>query len=65
VYAIPNLFTAFIGGILVDKFGAGVILNISLTLVSVGTGVVAIAPYLTGSSYAVMLLGRFIFGYDK
>jgi MFS family permease len=61
IYSIPNLVLPLIGGVLIDRLGVRFGLMLFLTLIAVGSGIVAIAPYMS-NSFAIMLLGRFIFG---
>jgi len=61
VYSIPNMFLPLVGGWFLDRFGIRLGFSIYVSLVAVGTGIVAIAPF-TSIPYEIMLIGRFIFG---
>ena len=57
IYSLPNIFLVFVGGILVDKFGAG---RVSLwTALICFSGAVLCA---SSGDYTSMLLGRLLFG---
>ena len=62
-YSVPNVVVPLFGGILLDRIGVRLGLLICLYLVAVGTGIVAMAPHFE-NSFFLMLLGRFIFGYN-
>ena len=57
IYSLPNIFLVFVGGILVDKYGAGRV-SLWTALICFGGAV------LTASSgdFVSMLLGRLLFG---
>lgn len=57
IYSLPNIFLVFMGGLLVDRFGAG---RVSLwTAVICFLGAVLCAAY---GDYLYMVTGRFLFG---
>jgi len=57
IYSVPNIFLVFVGGILVDRYGPG--------LVTFWTALVCLAGALLtalGTPFAVMAAGRLLFG---
>ena len=66
VYALPNIILVIFGGTLVDKLGAHTVGIATTVSIAVGAILVALAPSLgllgNGGRFAIMLLGRFIFG---
>jgi MFS family permease len=57
IYHFPNMFLVLIGGLLVDKFGAGRVALITALVCFAGTAINA-----SSGNYAFMLSGRFLFG---
>lgn len=57
VYSLPNVFLVLVGGVLVDRFGARVIVFWTTVICLAGAVLTAI-----GSYFPVMVLGRFLFG---
>ncbi|CAI5744989.1 unnamed protein product [Peronospora destructor] len=61
LYSIPNIFLPFFGGVLVDKFGARVMLfAFSMAIL---TGQVIFATGCSLSNFNLMLFGRVVFGF--
>jgi MFS family permease len=60
VYAIPNLILPLFGGILFDKYGNRVCLLCFTSILMLGQGLFTFGGYQM--NYAVMLLGRAVFG---
>ncbi|DAZ98210.1 TPA: hypothetical protein N0F65_005342 [Lagenidium giganteum] len=61
LYSIPNILLPFFGGVLVDRFGARVMLFVfSMTIL---TGQVIFATGCTLSSFNLMLAGRVVYGF--
>jgi len=56
-YSLPNFIMVLLGGILLDKIGIRKAGNLFVTLCAIGVLLTA-----AGSSFSIMLLGRFIFG---
>lgn len=54
VYATPNIILPFVGGLMVDKFGANQILLLLTVLVCVGQVVVAFGSFIY--SFRIMLV---------
>ncbi len=57
IYSLPNIFLVFVGGVLVDKFGAG--------RVSLWTALICFSGAVISASsgdYLSMVFGRFLFG---
>mmetsp|Transcript_1682 Transcript_1682/g.2961 ORF Transcript_1682/g.2961 Transcript_1682/m.2961 type:complete len:576 (+) Transcript_1682:21-1748(+) len=61
VYSIPNIFLPFLGGFFVDKFGVRTCLVAFVTLITIGASIVAFGVSI--ESWAVMFLGRVVFGF--
>lgn len=57
IYHFPNIFLVLIGGLLVDKFGAG-----RISLWTAGICFVGAVINASTGAYSWMLLGRFLFG---
>jgi MFS family permease len=57
VYSLPNVFLVLVGGVLVDRFGARLVVFWTTVICLVGAVLTAI-----GSYFPVMVLGRFLFG---
>jgi MFS family permease len=57
VFSLPNIFLALLGGVLIDRYGAARVASWTAALCLVGAALTAI-----GSPYAVMVMGRLIFG---
>ncbi len=57
IYSIPNIFLTVIGGVLVDRFSARV-----MVLVTTGICLVGAALTALGTHFPLMALGRFLFG---
>lgn len=57
VYSLPNIFVAFLGGVLVDRWGAARVTVVTAIGCFVGTALVAASGHLWW-----MVLGRFLFG---
>uniref|UniRef100_A0AAV1V787 Lysosomal dipeptide transporter MFSD1 n=2 Tax=Peronospora matthiolae TaxID=2874970 RepID=A0AAV1V787_9STRA len=61
LYSIPNILLPFFGGVLVDRFGARVMIFAFSTAIL--TGQVIFAAGCSLSSFNMMLFGRVIFGF--
>lgn len=61
VYSIPNVFLPFFGGFFVDKFGVRTCLVAFVTMITIGSSVVAFGVSI--KSWGVMFLGRVLFGF--
>ncbi|RQM14010.1 hypothetical protein DD237_000296 [Peronospora effusa] len=61
LYSIPNILLPFVGGVLVDRFGARVMLFAFSTAIL--TGQVIFATGCSLSSFNLMLFGRVVFGF--
>ncbi|CAH0475668.1 unnamed protein product [Peronospora belbahrii] len=61
LYSIPNIVLPFFGGVLVDRFGARVMLFVFSTAIL--TGQVIFATGCSLSSFNLMLFGRVVFGF--
>lgn len=57
IYHFPNMFLVLIGGLLVDKFGAGRVALLTALICFTGTAINA-----SSGNYPLMLTGRFLFG---
>jgi MFS family permease len=57
VYSFPNIVLVLVGGVLVDRFTARAVLLWTVVICLVGALLTAV-----GSHFAVMVLGRFLFG---
>jgi MFS family permease len=57
IYSLPNIFMVLVGGILVDRFSARVVMVATTALCLVGAVVTA-----SGEQFPVMVLGRLLFG---
>lgn len=57
VYSLPNIFLVLVGGILVDRFSARVVMVVTTALCLLGAIVTAL-----GEQFPVMVVGRLIFG---
>lgn len=57
VFSLPNIFLALVGGLLIDRHGAARVALWSGALCFIGAVLTAV-----GSPYAVMVVGRLIFG---
>ena len=57
VYSLPNIFLVLVGGILVDRFGAGKSIFVLATICLAGAVMTAAAP-----DFGTMVAGRFVFG---
>ena len=57
VYSLPNVFLVLVGGVLVDRFSARLIVFWTTVICLAGAVLTAI-----GSYFPVMVLGRFLFG---
>jgi MFS family permease len=57
VYSLPNIFLVLVGGILVDRFSARVVMVVTTALCLLGAVVTAL-----GDQFPVMVTGRLIFG---
>jgi MFS family permease len=57
VYSLPNIFLVLIGGLLVDKFGAGLIALWTSAICLTGAAINA-----STGAYEWMVVGRFLFG---
>ena len=57
IYSLPNIFLVVIGGVLVDRFSARLMVLATTALCLVGAVVTAL-----GTHYPVMVTGRLLFG---
>jgi MFS family permease len=57
IYSIPNIFLVLIGGVLVDRFGAGRVAFYTATLCFIGAATSAMS-----GDFVMMALGRLLFG---
>ncbi len=57
LFTLPKFLISLPGGILVDRYGARAIGIASLTIMSIGTGIVA-----SGNDYWILVCGRFLAG---
>ncbi len=57
LFTLPKFLISLPGGILVDRYGARTIGIASLTIMSIGTGIVA-----SGNDYWILVCGRFLAG---
>ena len=57
VYSLPNVFLVLVGGVLVDRFSARLVVFWTTVICLAGATLTAI-----GSYFPVMVLGRFLFG---
>jgi MFS family permease len=57
VYSLPNVFLVLVGGVLVDRFSARLVVFWTTAICLAGAALTAI-----GSYFPVMVLGRFLFG---
>jgi MFS family permease len=57
IYSLPNIFMVLIGGILVDRFSARVVMVVTTALCLAGAIVTAL-----GAQFPVMVVGRLLFG---
>lgn len=66
IYALPNVILVIFGGKLVDVWGVHMVGLLTTALITIGAVLVALAPSLGvlgfKGRFAVMLIGRFIFG---
>lgn len=60
IYSLPNLVFPIIGGMLIDRIGARVVLIITAMLCVLGQFVFSYGGL--ENSFAIMLAGRFVFG---
>jgi MFS family permease len=60
LYAFPNIIIPLIGGILIDKIGARVVLIITSTFCVLGQAIFGFGGY--SNLFSIMLVGRIIFG---
>jgi nitrate/nitrite transporter NarK len=61
VYSLPNMILPLFGGILVDKLSVNICIVLFLSFIVVGQALFALG--VTIKSYALMLVGRTIFGF--
>lgn len=59
-HSLPNIFIPIVGGVLVDRVGATLMLVIFAGLVCIGQTIFSIG--LTAKSFPLLVLGRFLFG---
>ncbi len=57
VFNLPNIALALIGGILIDRIGAGLTILIAAVISTIGAVLTAV-----GDPFALMLIGRLLFG---
>src|SRR5689334_18973889 len=57
IYSLPNVFMVLVGGVLVDRFGARVVVLSTTAICLVGAVMTAL-----DSTFAVMAAGRLVFG---
>ena len=57
VFSLPNIVFALLGGVLIDRYGPARVATWTAALCLAGAGLTAI-----GSPYAVMVMGRLLFG---
>jgi len=60
IYSLPNMVLPLFGGVMIDKIGIKLSLMIFTTIVTIGQMVFAIGG--SSDSFALMMVGRFIFG---
>lgn len=60
LYSFPNVIIPLIGGILIDKIGARIVLIITAVFCVLGQIVFGFGGL--ANSFAVMLIGRIVFG---
>ena len=60
IYSLPNMVLPLLGGILISKIGIRLGLILFTVILTLGQAVLALGGYQ--NSYAVMMMGRFIFG---
>jgi MFS family permease len=57
VYSLPNIVLVLAGGVLVDRFGAGLAIFVLALVCLVGAAITAMAP-----DFGTMVVGRLVFG---
>lgn len=60
LYAFPNIIIPLLGGILIDKFGARIVLVLTASICVLGQFVFSMGGM--ENLFSVMLMGRIIFG---
>ena len=60
VYAFPNCFLPFVGGVLLDKIGTDIVVLAFFVLIVIGHGLFIFGCII--SYYPLMIVGRFLFG---
>lgn len=60
LYAFPNVIVPLIGGMLIDKIGARIVLIITCSICVVGQAIYSFGGL--ENIFGVMLLGRIVFG---
>ena len=60
LYSFPNVIIPLIGGILIDKIGARIVLILVATICLIGQAVFGLGGFI--NFFSIMLVGRVIFG---
>lgn len=60
IFDIPNIIIPFFGGIVIDKLGAGINVNVSTFIIFLGNVIICIGAF--GRKYWTWIAGYFVFG---
>ena len=57
IYSLPNIFLLLIGGVIVDRFGAPLVITVTAVMCFVGASITAMS-----GDFTTMVAGRLIYG---